>query len=256
MEPANLYDLCCYFEIALGAVVFVTLFFITAPYGRYSTSTWGLLIPARLGWFAMEFPAAVIHFYFFVTNKATASWATFAFCCLFELHYLQRSIFYPLIMPSSAKKMPISVPLLAITFNTLNGFNNGFGLYQVLAERYQSSTYFTSPNFIVGTVIFFVGMFINIQSDQILRNLRRQGENDYKVPYGGLHNYVASPNYFGEIVEWIGWGILTNSLCGFAFAIFSFANLAPRAISHRRWYSEKFKEAYPASRKAVIPFIL
>jgi 3-oxo-5-alpha-steroid 4-dehydrogenase 1 len=31
------------------------------------------------------------------------------------------------------------------------------------------------PRFIVGIVLFFAGMFINIQADSILRNLRKPG---------------------------------------------------------------------------------
>ena len=41
--------------------------------------------------------------------------------------------------------------------------------------------------------------------------------------------------------------------CG-RFVFFTAANLVPRAVSHHRWYQEKFDD-YPA-RKAVIPFVL
>ena len=40
-----------------------------------------------------------------------------------------------------------------------------------------------------GVLIFFTGMIINIHSDSILRNLRKPGEKDYKIPKGGLFNY-------------------------------------------------------------------
>ena len=42
---------------------------------------------------------------------------------------------------------------------------------------------------------------------------------------------------------------------GLAFALYTFANLAPRALSHHRWYRERFPE-YPADRKAILPFLL
>ncbi|MEJ2006114.1 MAG: methyltransferase, partial [Cyclobacteriaceae bacterium] len=73
-------------------------------------------------------------------------------------------------------------------------------------------------------------------------------------PEGGLFRWVSCPHYFGEILEWSGWAVLTWSLPGFAFALFTFANLAPRAIAHHRWYKEKY-ENYPANRKALIPLI-
>jgi 3-oxo-5-alpha-steroid 4-dehydrogenase 1 len=36
--------------------------------------------------------------------------------------------------------------------------------------------------------------------------------------------------------------------------VWTFANLAPRAWSHHKWYHEKFSD-YPLDRKALIPGI-
>ena len=40
-----------------------------------------------------------------------------------------------------------------------------------------------------------------------------------------MHKYISAPNYFGEIVEWIGWAILTWSISGLVFALWTIANL-------------------------------
>jgi protein-S-isoprenylcysteine O-methyltransferase Ste14 len=69
-----------------------------------------------------------------------------------------------------------------------------------------------------------------------------------------MYRYISCPNYFGEIVEWFGWAIATWSLSGLAFAIWTFANLAPRAHAHHKWYHKNFKE-YPVERKALLPGI-
>ena len=66
---------------------------------------------------------------------------------------------------------------------------------------------------------------------------------------------MSCPNYLGEIVEWIGWAILTWSLAGASFAVWTAANLAPRALSNHRWYREQFTD-YPPARRALIPFVL
>ena len=58
-----------------------------------------------------------------------------------------------------------------------------------------------------------------------------------------------------EIMEWIGWAVLTWSLAGLTFVIWTTANLLPRAVSHHKWYKEEFED-YPENRKALIPFIL
>ena len=75
---------------------------------------------------------------------------------------------------------------------------------------------------------------------------------EYKVPQGGFYRWVSSPNYFGEIVQWIGWAIATWSLAGLSFAVWTVANLAPRARANHRWYQENLP-GYPPERKALIP---
>jgi hypothetical protein len=57
------------------------------------------------------------------------------------------------------------------------------------------------------------------------------------------------------MIEWAGFALATWSLSGLAFALWTAANLVPRAISHHRWYREKFPD-YPAERRALIPYLL
>ena len=71
------------------------------------------------------------------------------------------------------------------------------------------------------------------------------------MPNEGLHRYVDAPNDFGEILEWVGWALATWSFAGGLFAIYIFANLAPRACSNLKWYRDEFAD-YPAERKALI----
>lgn len=76
----------------------------------------------------------------------------------------------------------------------------------------------------------------------------------YKIPRGGLFELVSAANYFGEIVEWSGWALASASLPAAAFALFTFANLAPRGWRHHVWYRQRFPR-YPRHRRAVIPFL-
>jgi hypothetical protein len=85
--------------------------------------------------------------------------------------------------------------------------------------------------------------------------LRNGSRQEYVLPTGWLFNYISCPHYFGEIIEWGGWAIITWSLPGFAFFLFTFANLFPRAMSSHQWYKKKFSD-YPSGRKAVIPFVI
>ena len=107
---------------------------------------------------------------------------------------------------------------------------------------------------IVGTILFFTGMAINIQSDHIVRHLRKPGDTNHYLPKKGLFKYVTSANYFGEIVEWCGFAILTWSASGAVFAWWTFANLVPRANTIYHKYKAMFGNELE-NRKRVIPFI-
>lgn len=96
--------------------------------------------------------------------------------------------------------------------------------------------------------MFVCGMFINIHSDAILRSLRAPGDNGYKIPYGGLFEYVSGANYFGECLEWAGYAIFAYTLPAMAFAIFTICNVGPRALHHHRYANYNFRnylKSYP-----------
>lgn len=97
------------------------------------------------------------------------------------------------------------------------------------------------------------GMAVNVQSDLALMKLKGEG-GGYQIPIGGMFEMVSCANYFGEIVEWFGWSVMSWSCAGFAFFLYTCANLVPRGRANHLWYREKFEE-YPESRKAVIPFV-
>ena len=95
---------------------------------------------------------------------------------------------------------------------------------------------------------------INTQSDHIVRHLRKPGDTNHYLPKKGLFKYVTSANYFGEIVEWCGFAILTWSASGAVFAWWTFANLVPRANTIYHKYKAMFGNELE-NRKRVIPFI-
>jgi len=126
------------------------------------------------------------------------------------------------------------------------------GAYLTSSETLETNI--LAPHFIIGFTLFIAGMSINWQADSILRNLRKPNETGYKIPYGGMFNYVSGANFCGEIIEWTGYAIAAWNLPAFAFALFTFFNIGPRGAQHHQYYLTKFKD-YPTNRKAVIPFI-
>ncbi len=246
------YKTVCYIWLTLAVIVFLILIFVKAPYGRHKTKGWGVEISAKKGWIIMESIPAVLLTVMLVLGHNRDFMVLF-FWAIWTAHYVNRAWAWPNRAKLDEKLMPLSVVILAVIFNTVNCLLNGIWLFD-LSGGYELS-WVTDPRFIFGGVIFFFGMILNIKSDDILFSLRDDGSTGYKIPRGGLFEKVSSPNYLGEIIEWIGFAIATWSLAGFTFAIWTFCNLAPRAFAHHRWYKEEFSD-YPEDRKALIPFVI
>ena len=254
MLTQNIFDYLLYGWIGIALVIFPVMLKITAPYGRHTKKTWGMLINARLGWFIMELPVILVFSYFFFRGDALKTLPVFLFYSLFMLHYVQRVFIYPLRIREKHKKMPLLIVILAVFFNCCNGFFNGYWFGYLNGFHYSNDWLF-GWKFILGFCLFIIGMYLNIASDQRLINLRNGSKKEYSIPYGGLFNYVSSPNLLGEIIEWTGWAVMCWCLPALAFAFWTFANLVPRALDHHRWYKKQFNN-YPEERKAIFPFLL
>ena len=246
------YKTVCYIWLTLAVIVFLILIFVKAPYGRHKTKGWGVEISAKKGWIIMESIPAVLLTVMLVLGH-NRDFVVLFFWAIWTAHYVNRAWAWPNRAKLEEKLMPLSVVILAVIFNTINCLLNGIWLFD-LSGGYELS-WVTDPRFTFGGVIFFFGMILNIKSDDILFSLRDDGSTGYKIPRGGLFEKVSSPNYLGEIIEWIGFAIATWSLAGFTFAFWTFCNLAPRAFAHHRWYKEEFSD-YPEDRKALIPFVI
>ena len=244
----NLILLC--FGLA-SAIVFIALFFIPAGYGQHVDKKWGPTINNKLGWFIMEVPTVIIFFYYYIIGNRASGLIPTIFLCIWMLHYCQRTFLFPLLI-RGVQPMPLTIILMGMIFNGLNSYLQARWIY-TFSPSYAFSWLY-NPLFITGLFIFDCGFIINMHSDYIIRELREPGETEYKIPYGGMFRYVSCPSYFGEITEWVGWAILTCSFPGLVFAVWTFANLAPRARSNHLWYIKTFPD-YPKDRKALIPFI-
>ena len=241
--------------LALAVVVFIALHRVTAGYGMMYNKKWGPAVGNRLGWLLMEAPVFVAMLLFWLLSPRRGEVAPAVMASLFLLHYFQRSFIFPLLIKGRGR-MPLTIIAMGVVFNLINAYMIGGWLFWVSPEGTYSPSWLCSPLFILGTVIFFTGMAVNINSDHIIRSLRKPGDTRHYIPKGGMYKYVASANYFGELTEWIGYAILTWSLGGLAFAVWTFANLAPRARSiHRRYIAEFGDEYARLNRKYIIPFI-
>lgn len=239
--------------MALSPVVFLALLRVRAGYGSLYTPRWGATVNNRLGWFLMEIPVVAVMLMLWLMSPRRTEAAPAVMTSLFLLHYVQRSIVFPLLIKGKGK-MPWTIIIMGAVFNIINAYMIGGWFFYVAPAGTYASDWLLSPAFITGTLVFFAGMWINIRSDSIIRNLRKPGDTGHYIPHGGMFRYVTSANYFGEFTEWVGFAILSWSLGGAVFALWTFANLAPRARALHQRYEKEFGAEYATlRRKYIIP---
>lgn len=237
----------------IALLVFVSLYFVKAGYGIFRTQSWGIAINNRIAWVLMEAPVFLVMTVMWWNSDRRNMLVPLIFFLLFQLHYFQRSFIFPLLLKGKSR-MPLAIMCMGIIFNLLNGFMQGEWIFYLAPETLYTADWLMTPQFTIGVLLFFIGMAINWHSDHVIRHLRKPGDTHHYLPAKGMYKYVTSGNYFGEIVEWAGWAVLTWSLSGLVFWWWTVANLVPRA--HAIWlrYKEEFGEAV-GSRKRVFPFL-
>lgn len=255
LHDINTFDLFLIIMAALAVMVFIALHFINAGYGIMYNKQWGPTINNRYGWIIMEAPVFIAMCVLWFASERRWDPVPLIFFAMFQLHYFQRSFIFPLRIKGRTP-MPITIVTMGILFNVLNALMQGGWIFYMSPDGMYSLDWIFKPQFVIGFVVFFLGMGINIDSDKIIRNLRRPGDTRHYLPRGGMFKFVSSANYFGELLEWVGFAILTWSWAGAVFALWTFANLAPRAEQIYKRYSEEFGDEFTRLKlHRIIPFI-
>jgi 3-oxo-5-alpha-steroid 4-dehydrogenase 1 len=253
MTEWQFYNVLLFLFGGMAAVVFILLFFVSAPYGRHCRLGWGPRISNRLSWLLMEAPASILFFlYVLLSDRKTELMPVF-FLILWQSHYLYRAFVYPFTLKKK-RSMTLTVVLLAVMFNVFNTYIQARWIFSLSPETAYTIDWITDPRFVFGVLMFYGGYWINRYSDRELRLLRKPEGAEYAIPQKGLFRLISCPNYLGEIIQWFGWAIALWSLSGLMFALWTVANLLPRARSHHLWYRNTFPE-YPRERKALVPCI-
>jgi hypothetical protein len=252
MDERAVVDATLWAFAGLAVVTFVVLLFVDAPYGRHARRGFGPAVNGTAGWLAMESGAALVPPATFLLASRPLGPVPWIFLGLWELHYVYRAFVYPF-RRGHAGELPLLVVALGLLFNVVNGWLNGRWLSHFAPLL--DAAWLRGPRFLAGLALFLAGFAVHQHSDRVLLELRARGQGGYAIPQRGLHRLVASPNYLGELVEWIGFALLTWSPAAAVFAVWTAANLVPRALAHLRWYRRTFPE-YPPHRRAIVPYLL
>lgn len=257
---SEIISLDCYYTFlgvmaAVAAVVFVALYFVEAGYGYLFNPKFGFPVPNKVGWVIMECPVffAMLALWWMSEFKFEA--APLILFLIFQTHYFQRSFIFPMLIRGNSK-MPVGIVLMGAVFNTLNAVMQGGWIFYYAPEMGYYDGWMSKPYIYIGTLIFLFGFITNLHSDYIIRNLRKPGDTRHYIPRGGMFRYVSSANYFGEFMEWVGFAVASWSWAGVIFAMWTFANLAPRSASLYKRYEKEFGEEFTSlKRKRILPFI-
>ncbi|KAK2588228.1 hypothetical protein KPH14_004261 [Odynerus spinipes] len=107
-------------------------------------------------------------------------------------------------------------------------------------------------------IIFLWSTFQQLKSNFILSSLRKCGNKvvseDYKVPHGGLFDYVSGPLQLTEILVYLMLSVILWQSSTFHYVtIWVVINQVNCALLTHKWYQKTFPN-YPKKRTILIPY--
>eukprot|EP00898_Chlorokybus_atmophyticus_P005225 jgi/Chlat1/5703/Chrsp38S05524 len=129
------------------------------------------------------------------------------------------------------------------------------------ATRHKDETWWRQ---LVGVALYLIAMLGQHDCHKRLAALRRhagsssnKSAGNYAVPRGGAFELVSCPHYTFEIVLYVGLLMVAGvrNVTLWLLLAWVVANLALAARHTHAWYHKKFKEDYPASRRALVPIL-
>lgn len=197
----------------IALAVFVALYFVEAGYGYLFNPKFGFPVPNKIGWVLMESPVFIAMCALWACSDVRFEAAPLALFLIFQTHYFQRSFIFPMLMRGNSK-MPFGIVAMGMLFNTLNALMQGGWIFYLAPQQGYYDDWFSKPYIYIGAAIFFAGFFINLQSDSIIRNLRKPGDTKHYIPReecsassrrrttsANLPNGSASPSLRGRFRE-------------------------------------------------------
>ncbi len=121
----------------VGLVVFISLYFVDAGYGKMRSEKWGPAMNNKAGWLLMECPVFFVVLYEYFKAFGDPEIADrvqqapyWIFFLIFEFHYFQRSFIFPFLLKGKSK-MPFAIMMLSVIWNVINGYIQGHFLFHI-----------------------------------------------------------------------------------------------------------------------------
>ena len=117
----------------------------------------------------------------------------------------------------------------------------------------------STPNQVLvyaGLALFVFSELANLNSHLVLRDLRRPGTTERGIPSGFGFRVVTCPNYFFEILAWLGIFLVSQlNLSVIIFIIVGGVQMWAWAKKKEKRYRKDFGDKYKKKRNVMIPFI-
>ncbi|KAJ5823165.1 hypothetical protein N7447_005505 [Penicillium robsamsonii] len=174
-------------------------------------------------------------------------------CVLLSVHFLKREFETIFVHRFSSATMPArNIVKNSAHYWILAGFNLAYWVFRPDATAATST-----PNQVLvyaGLALFVFGELANLNAHYILRNLRRPGTTERGIPSGFGFSAVTCPNYFFEILAWLGiflvsqlnWSVLFFVLIG-GLQMWSWG------WKKEKRYRKEFGDKYKKKRAVIFP---
>ncbi|KAJ5205875.1 hypothetical protein N7491_003501 [Penicillium cf. griseofulvum] len=174
-------------------------------------------------------------------------------CALLTVHFLKREFETIFVHRFSSATMPArNIVKNSAHYWVLAGFNIAYWVFRPDAKATTST-----PNqalVYAGLALFVFGELANLNAHYILRNLRRPGTTERGIPSGFGFSAVTCPNYFFEILAWLGIFLVTQlSWSVLLFVAVGGLQMWSWAWKKEKRYRKEFGDKYKKKRAVIFP---
>mmetsp|Transcript_12702 Transcript_12702/g.20544 ORF Transcript_12702/g.20544 Transcript_12702/m.20544 type:complete len:293 (-) Transcript_12702:954-1832(-) len=250
------FDLVVSWAVLLVFVCLVYESVDNTAYGKFGNDATVALSP-RIGWWLLELPVTItfVYFYFIKGGPQSKNIVPRIAATIMLIHYSYRGWIFPYLVRvhKGSKNFAVFSAVGGWIVTITHGYLNA--KWFAVHGKHLTSKWLKDPRFLAGLVLYFSGFGMLVWHDKLVRDLRAEPGPRYKIPHGGLFEYVTCAQYFVELWTWFGFFLLTWGPNGLFIFLVSVVNLVPRAIQTTAWYKQEYGDAYPSNRTHIIPFL-
>jgi very-long-chain enoyl-CoA reductase len=206
----------------------------------------------QIGWatvYYIEYAGPLLVYPLVYMFMSPVQWVQHVACLCWIVHYAKREFETAFVHTFSKGTMPF-----------FNVFKNSFYYWGFAAfvAYFVNHPLYTAPSLsqtYLGLGLFAAGELGNFICHYMLAHNRAPGERTHPIPRGFLFDFVTCPNYTCEILAWIGFSVMTQSVPALLFTLVGAAQMTQWAVGKLKRYKREHGDKWPKSRKIIIPFL-